>query len=394
MTGPTVERRETPLFLQRNLMIVFSITLVGVMGTSSITPALPSVVRALGLSMEQAGWLIAGFAMPGIVLSPVAGLLADRYGRKRVLVPSLLLFAAAGHACAYADGFETLLVLRVLQGAGASSLSALNATLIGDLYHGHQRAQAMGYNGGVISSAAAAYPVIGGALALAGWRYPFVLPLLAVPAALAIAFWLKNPEPRYSGGLIAYLRNVAAGLRQGHVAAVFLVSFASFAMLYGGKMTFLPFLLEQRFEASSAGIGLVFGLSAIASAGASMSLGWITRRIRAKPLLMCATGAMALGLAMIPLGSAIWLVTLFAALFSAGFGIAVSLSQVILADTTAAEMRGAVMALNSMMFRLAQTTGPLAMAAVLAAGGLNWVYWGAAAFGALALAVLAATMRH
>ena len=103
---------------------------------------------------------------------------------------------------------------------------------------------------------------------------------------------------------------------------------------------------------------------------------------------------MVLGLAMIPLGSAIWLVTLFAALFSAGFGIAVSLSQVILADTTAAEMRGAVMALNSMMFRLAQTTGPLAMAAVLAAGGLNWVYWGAAAFGALALAVLAATMRH
>ncbi len=194
MIARSAERRAPPLILQRNLMIVFSITLVSVMGTSSITPALPAVVRAFGVTMEQTGWLIAGFAMPGIVLSPIAGLLADRFGRKRVLVPSLLLFAAAGHACAYANGFDTLLALRILQGAGAASLGALNATLIGDLYDGNQRAQAMGYNGGMSSAAAAGYPLVGGALALAGWRYPFVLPLLAVPSAVAIACGSGTPS--------------------------------------------------------------------------------------------------------------------------------------------------------------------------------------------------------
>ena len=383
-----------PLILQRNLLIVFSITLVGVMGTSSISPALPLVVRAFGVTMEQTGWLIAGFAMPGIVLSPLAGMLADRFGRKRVLVPSLLLFAAAGHACAYADGFETLLALRILQGVGAASLGALNATLIGDLYDGHERAAAMGYNGGLISVAAAAYPLVGGALALAGWRYPFVLPLLAVPSALAIAFWLRNPEPHHRGGFVAYLQNVASGVRQRQVAAVYFVGFTGFAMLYGAKLTFLPFLLEHRFAASSAVLGLVFGASAIASAGGSMFLGRLARRIRSKYILLAGVTAMTAGLATIPSGSAIWMVTLSAALFGAGHGLAISMSQVVLANATTAETRGAVMALNGMMFRLAQTLGPLAMAVVLAAGGLDWVYWGGAAFGLLALAVLAAAMRR
>ncbi|MFP6689265.1 MAG: MFS transporter [Alphaproteobacteria bacterium] len=394
MNDPPTRQTDTPLILQRNLLIVFSITLVGVMGTSSISPALPSVVRAFGVTMEQSGWLIAGFAAPGIILSPLTGMLADRFGRKPVLVPSLLLFAAAGHACAYADGFETLLALRILQGVGAASLGALNATLIGDLYDGNERAAAMGYNGGLISFAAAAYPLVGGALALAGWRYPFVLPLLAVPSALAIAFWLKNPEPYRRGGFVAYLQNVASGVRQRQVVAVYFVGFAGFTMLYGAKLTFLPFLLEQRFAASSAVIGLVFGASAIASAGGSMFLGRLARRIRPKIILLVGVAAMAAGLASIPSGSAVWMVTLSAALFGAGHGLAISMSQVVLANATTAETRGAVMALNGMMFRLAQTLGPLAMAVVLAAGGLNWVYWGGATFGMIALAILATAMRR
>jgi MFS family permease len=383
----------TPLLQQRNLLIVFSITLVGVMGTSSITPALPSMVRALGVTMEQASWLIAGFALPGIVLSPVAGMLADRFGRKRVLVPSLLLFAAAGHACAYAGGFETLLALRLIQGAGAAALSALNATLIGDLYDGHRRAAVMGLNGGLISVAAAAYPVIGGALVLLGWRYPFILPLLAIPSALAIAFWLDNPEPQGGGGLAAYLRSVVAGVGQRQVAAVYLLGFVGFTMLYGSLLTFLPFLMEDRFGASPVVIGLVFGASAIASAVASMLLGRIARRIPAKAILLIAVAAMAVALATIPTDGAIWAVALSTALFGAGHGVGISMAQVVLADATTAETRGAVMALNGMMFRLAQTIGPLVMALVLAAGGLDWVYWGGALFGVLALAVMAAAMR-
>ena len=102
---------------------------------------------------------------------------------------------------------------------------------------------------------------------------------------------------------------------------------------------------------------------------------------------------MALGLASIPSSDTLWLVTFSCALFGVGHGLAISMSQVVLANATTAGTRGAVMALNGMMFRLAQTSGPLVMAVILAAGGLNWVYWGGAAFGMLAFAVIATVIR-
>jgi MFS family permease len=86
-------------------------------------------------------------------------------GRKKIIVPSLLLFGIAGTACAFARDFNLLLLLRLLQGIGAASLLSLSVTLIGDLYAGDRRANAMGYNASVTSIGTAIYPTVGGALA-------------------------------------------------------------------------------------------------------------------------------------------------------------------------------------------------------------------------------------
>ncbi len=76
----------------------------------------------MGISSGQVGFLITVFTLPGILLTPVAGVLSDRYGRRRVLVPSLFLFGVAGVAGALATDFGLLLVLRTLQGVGAEAL--------------------------------------------------------------------------------------------------------------------------------------------------------------------------------------------------------------------------------------------------------------------------------
>lgn len=116
----------------------------------------------------QVGLLITVFTLPGVVLTPIWGVLSDRYGRKRVLVPSLILFGLAGGACALARNFELLMVLRTIQGVGAAALGAINVTIVGDLFSGRERTAALGYNSSVLSSATAAYPAIGGALATLG----------------------------------------------------------------------------------------------------------------------------------------------------------------------------------------------------------------------------------
>ena len=65
------------------------------MGVASIAPALPKMARVLDVSNEQIGLLITAFTLPGIFLTPVLGVFADRIGRKTILVPSLFIFGIA-----------------------------------------------------------------------------------------------------------------------------------------------------------------------------------------------------------------------------------------------------------------------------------------------------------
>jgi MFS family permease len=68
------------------------------MGVASLTPAFPKIAQELQLNKTQVGLLISVFTLPGIFLTPIAGILADRIGRKKVLIPSLLIFAFIGIA--------------------------------------------------------------------------------------------------------------------------------------------------------------------------------------------------------------------------------------------------------------------------------------------------------
>ena len=194
--GSVATPAERHLLLDRNLHVIFSISFVVVMGVSSLTPVFPAVVEALGISPEQVGLLITFYALPGIFLTPVYGVLADRFGRKQVLVPALVLFAVAGSACAFVRDFQLLLALRFLQGIGGASLGFLTATLVGDLYQGARRTEAMGYKASVLSMSSAVLPLIGGGLALFGWYVPFALPILGLAVGAAVLFGLELDPTR------------------------------------------------------------------------------------------------------------------------------------------------------------------------------------------------------
>ncbi len=177
-----MKKIEKPLYHDTNLQIIFAVTLIAVLGVSSISPAFYDIEQVF--SERAVLLLIVVFTIPGVLLTPVLGVLADRFGRKKVLVPSLLLFGIAGGACAFARDLNILLTLRFLQGIGAAALCSLNATVIGDLYSGNRLATAMGYNASVINIAVPSYFLIGGALASLAWYYPFALSVIAVPVGL------------------------------------------------------------------------------------------------------------------------------------------------------------------------------------------------------------------
>ncbi|MFC1905699.1 MFS transporter, partial [Chloroflexota bacterium] len=265
------------LYLERNLQIIFAVTLMAVLGVASITPAFPVIMRQLNISGTEVGLLITFFTVPGIILSPIMGVLADRFGRKKILVPSLLLFGIAGAACAFTRDFHTLLALRAFQGIGGASLASINTTIIGDIYSGEGRAEAMGLNASVLSIGTAIYPAIGGALAIFGWYYPFALPIVALPICTIVLLFLRNPEPRNRQNLKEYLGGTWVYLKKLKVIAVFAAGILTFIILYGPYLTYFPLLLDHSFNASSLIIGVFMSVMSLTMAAVSSQLGKISR---------------------------------------------------------------------------------------------------------------------
>ena len=382
---------EGSLLRNRNLQIIFAVTLLVVMGVSPIAPAFPAIVRDLGISKLEVAWLITAFTLPGMLLAPFMGILADRYGRKRILVPSIFLFGIAGTCCALTRDFNLLLGLRVLQGIGAAAMGTLNATVIGDLFSGRRLAAAMGLNSSVLNIGTASYPVIGGALATLAWFYPFYLSLAAIPVGLVVMKWLRNPEPRSAESLREYLAGAWKHFRNMRLAALFAAGVLTFILLYGAYLTYFAILLDESFNASEFTIGLVMSLSALTTAAVSSQLGRLVSRFRETTLIKAGFVIYGLSLLLIPLMPGLWFMLIPMVLFGVAQGINFPSVMALVAGMAPMEYRAAFMSINNTMLRLGQTVGPPLVGLFYVYGGPSAAFYICAglAFAAPLVAVLA-----
>ena len=361
------------------------------MGVASISPALPKMQEQLGITEEQVAYLITVFTLPGIFLTLILGVLADRFGRKTILIPSLLTFGIAGGLCAFMPDFEWLLILRFLQGVGASALGSLNVTIIGDLFAPGRRATVMGYNASVLSVGTASYPAIGGALALLGWNFPFLLALLAIPVGLWIMHTLKLPRQSNEQDFLNYLKDAMKSIMQKEALTLFLISVITFIILYGALLTYFPFLVARKFSPSPLVIGFLMTLMSFGSAFMSSNLGRLRKYFHGKTLLLAAFSMYFIACSSIPYINSIWLLIVPVLLFGAAQGCNLPNVLTMLSDLAPVEYRAAFMSWNGTVLRLGQTLGPLLMGLVYAGYNLEGVYGLAAALAAL-MFVLAATM--
>jgi len=361
---------------KRNIAIIYLITLVSVMGVASITPAFPSIKEHFNISASQVTLLITVFTFPGIFLAPVVGLLADRWGRKTILLPSLFLFGIAGAACFFTDKWEVLLLLRFFQGIGAASLGSLNVTLIGDLFSGQKRGAIMGYNSSVLSVGTATYPAVGGALAMAGWQFPFLLPLLAIPTGLLIIFYLKNPEPKETQTIRSYLKRTWKNINKKTVWGLFIINVLLFFILYGAYLSYFPQLMVERLGATDFQIGLFMSLFSIVTAITSSQLKVINRYLKPKKQLIIGFILYFVSMLILSFAGNWWLLIVPLITFGMGHGMLIPGIQTLLVGYAPLNERAGFMSINGMVLRLGQTLGPVFIGLFYAIGGISTAFLG------------------
>lgn len=368
-------------------LVIVSITLTGIMANTLVTPAAPDIVDDLGVGRGAIGLLLAAATAPGIFLAPVIGVLADRYGRRQVVVPCLVLFGIAGGSAAFAPNFEVLIALRLLQGVGAAGLINLAVVIIGDHWDGPERARMIGRNAAALTASIAVLPPLGGLLAaLGGWRWTFAPYWVGLVTAVAVLRYLRRSE-RGTGTLAEQLRRTAPYVRMPVVLGAMAMAFVLFVLIFGAFLTVLPVHLKDEFRADAALRGLVLAVPAVTSTLTALNLGRLRSRFGSGPLL--AAGALLLAAGLVVLGAAPTLPILLVGPLVYGFGegLMIPTLQDKVAAVPPASSRGAVVATFVGVTRLGQTVGPVAAAAGLARFDTTPIFYvGAALAVVLALA--------
>ena len=367
------------IYLDTNLQIIFGITLTYILGVSSITPAFPKIVKELNISAKDVGLLISIFSFPGILLTPFLGVIADRWGRKKIIIPSLMLFGIAGGLCFFVRDFKILLILRLIQGIGAAPLGALTVTIIGDLYSRKELIAAMGYNSSVRSIGSASYPAIGGALAMMGWHYPFILPVIAIPIGFLVLFNLKTPEPENEVHIREHLNIVWKKLRNRQVVGLLVIGIIIFVMLFGSYMTCFPLLLGNSFAASTLIIGFIMASASLIAAFTSSQLGKIIKLFSRKTILKMSFILYALALLIIPLISQLRSFFIPVIIFGIAHGMSIPVIQALLVEAAPLKYRATFMSVSGMTFRVGQTLGPFLMGLVIGVWGIGGAFYAGAA---------------
>ena len=161
-----------------------------------VNVALPALQTALHATVSDIQWVVEAYALLLASLLLVGGSLGDRYGRRKIFIYGVLLFAAASACCGFAPSITLLVLARGAQGVGAALLVPGSLAIISASFPAAERGRAIGTWSGFTAITAAIGPVLGGWLVdHASWRWVFFINIPIAVLVIGITLW-RVPESR------------------------------------------------------------------------------------------------------------------------------------------------------------------------------------------------------
>jgi len=164
------------------LAVLFGGVLMGALDIAIVGPALPALKQGFAVDDRALSWVFSIYILFNVAGAPLMAKWSDRFGRRRLYVASLVLFAAGSLMVAAAPAFGVLLAGRALQAFGAGGIFPVASAIVADTFPAERRGRALGLMGAVFGIAFLLGPLLGGLLLRSGWQWLFLinLPIAAV----------------------------------------------------------------------------------------------------------------------------------------------------------------------------------------------------------------------
>ncbi|MFC3607260.1 multidrug effflux MFS transporter [Stutzerimonas tarimensis] len=366
-------------------LMLAAISAIGPLATALYTPAFPTMARVFGVGADQIQLTLTAY-MAGLAISQLLyGPLADRFGRRPMLLGGLGLFTLGSIACMLAESIPVLLVFRFLQAFGAASGMVLGRAVVRDTFSNVEATRVLALMGSILAVAPALGPIIGGVLLQFGWQAIFAaLVLYGLLALVFVAMALPEslkPEQRQSLSPGMILGNYLSALRNrvfmGHVLAV--------SSMFAGHFAFVSsasFVLIDAYGVPATRFGLYYLVVIGAFILGNLISARVSGRVSIHSLIVTGAGLSILGgslMSLLVFGGAEHPLQVVAPQLITGFGAGLLVAPCI---------AGALMPFPHMAGTASALLGFLQMgAAALSTALLGYLYDGTARPMALAIAL-------
>ncbi|AIE60755.1 MFS transporter [Bacillus methanolicus] len=263
--------------MKKERLLIFYLGLlpfVMVLGNSMLIPILPDIRRSLNLSGFETGLILSMFSIPAAIIIPFIGFLSDRWGRRLMILLSLLFVITGSFICGLSGlipsnriSFSVLLTGRIIQGIGAAGTTPLAMALVGDIFTDN-RSKVLGvlevYNG----AGKLVAPVLGALAALKSWYLAFYL----FPVTAAISYWgIKKHVPKAKSGKDFFSINEYTikilktfNKKRNFLFPLYLSGGVSMFVMFG-ILYYLSFLIEETYQIDGffKGVTYMFPLGAM-----------------------------------------------------------------------------------------------------------------------------------
>jgi len=272
------------LFTILNLSVVSGCVILGV---SIISPVLPQYALSFSVPVALVGWAVSAFALARVVMDIPAGLLADRFGKKKIMILGLVLIILSATGAGLADTYAWLIFARVVGGIGSALYMTAGITWVVQVTAGKARGRYMSMYTGLVLAGTILGPTIGGYTAARfGLNAPFFAWAMLGAAGLIATIPLK--EPADSSQAAIRVEDVTSVFKNRPFMLVNCAVLALFFLRIGVRSTLVPLYASLNLGLSEERIGILLTVAAVATVACTFPAGWLSDRVgRKRPVMAC-----------------------------------------------------------------------------------------------------------